>query len=93
MTAVDISPRQLAFIETLGGHLQTVIAYGGVFMGGVIIGFESSDYPMMWPITQSYTGKAVTYPYTQLLEIGIGILAVCVMMIILLEWVVYLHER
>jgi len=64
-----------------------------VFMGGVIIGFESSDYPMMWPITQSYTGKAVTYPYTQLLEIGIGILAVCVMMIILLEWVVYLHER
>jgi hypothetical protein len=48
---------------------------------------------MMWPITQSYTGKAVTYPYTQLLEIGIGILAVCVMMIILLEWVVYLHER
>jgi hypothetical protein len=93
MTAVDISPRQLALIETIGGHLQTVISYGGVFMSGVIIGFEASDYPMIWPITQSYTGKAVTYPYTQLLEIGIGILAVCVMMIILLEWVVYLHER
>jgi len=93
MTGTTLTQRQLSLIEAVGGHLQALLAYGAVFMGGVIIGFESSDYPMMWPITQSYTGKAVTGPYMQMIEIGVGILAVCIMVIILLEWVVYLHER
>ena len=93
MTTVDLTQRQLTLIETVGRHLQAVIAYGAVFMGGVIIGFESSDYPMMWPITQSYTGKAVTYPYTQLLELGMGVLAACIVVILILESVMYLHDR
>ena len=93
MTSIELNNTQLTIIETIGGHLQAVIAYGAVFMGGVIIGFESSDYPMMWPITQSYTGKAVTYPYTQLLELGMGVLAACIVVILILEWVMYLHDR
>jgi len=93
MTPVDLTHRQLSLIETVGGHLQAVLAYGAVFIAGVIIGFESSDYPIIWPVTTSYTGKAVTEPYTQILEIGVGILAVCIMLIIILEWVVYMHDR
>jgi len=93
MTAVDLTHRQLSLIEAVGGHLQAVLAYGAVFISGVIIGFESSDYPMIWPPTSSYTGKAVTEPYMQMIEMGVGILAVCIMLIMLLEWVVYLHER
>jgi len=93
MTGTTLTQRQLSLIETVGGHLQAVLAYGAVFIGGVIIGFESSDYPIIWPVTTSYTGKAVTDPYTQILEIGVGMLAVCIMLIILLEWVVYLHDR
>lgn len=93
MTSVELTARQVSLIQTVGGHLQAVIAYGAVFMGGVIIGFESSDYPIMWPITQSYTGKSVTYPYMQTVEVGMGVLASCIMMILILEWVVFLHER
>ena len=93
MTGTTLTHRQLSLIEAVGGHLQAVLAYGAVFIAGVIIGFESSDYPIIWPVTTSYTGKAVTEPYTQILEIGVGILAVCIMLIIILEWVVYLHDR
>jgi len=93
MTGTTLTQRQLSLIEAVGGHLQAVLAYGAVFIGGVIIGFESSDYPIIWPPTSSYTGKAVTEPYIQMIEIGVGILAVCIMVIILLEWVVYLHDQ
>ena len=93
MTGTTLTQRQLSLIQTVGGHLQAVLAYGAVFIGGVVIGFESLDYPVIWPFTTSYTGKAVTEPYTQILEIGVGILAVCIMLIIILEWVVYLHDQ
>jgi hypothetical protein len=93
MTGTTLTKRQLSFIETVGGHLQAVLAYGAVFISGVIIGFESSEYPIIWPVTTSYTGKGVTEPYTQILEIGVGILAVCIMLIIILEWVLYLHDQ